>query len=259
MRLTKEEQAAQAEMERLLAAAQQEDAPSPSLPHRDGRPLSPDAVVEILTPHLTDRRRERIEAVLAARTYTVATVVEGLANTGNVNAVMRTAEGLGYQGFHIITQDIKYKRSARTTQGADKWLDVRHWETPAACAASLKGEGYTLVVTHLDDTAVPIHTLDFTRKTALVFGNEREGASESLLAEADVRCILPMTGFVQSFNISVAAAIALYHAYQDRLTRQGYHGDLSDREKAILRATFYLRGMKHGLDILQKVTSRPSP
>ncbi|WP_243664616.1 hypothetical protein [Rhodothermus marinus] len=54
-------------------------------------------IVAWLQPYLTERRRQRIEQVLDGRTYTVVPVVEGLANTGNVSAVMRSAEALGYQ------------------------------------------------------------------------------------------------------------------------------------------------------------------
>ena len=51
---------------------------------------------------------------------------------------------------------------------------------------------------------------------------------------------IPMVGFVESYNISVANALVLYHAYNDRITR-GQHGDLTEEEKKILTATFYLR------------------
>ena len=52
-----------------------------------GRSLEPGQVVEVLANYLTERRRARIEAVLAGRTYTVVPVVEGVVNTGNVSAV----------------------------------------------------------------------------------------------------------------------------------------------------------------------------
>ena len=111
------------------------------------------------------------------------------------------------------------------------------------------------MATHLDDTAVPISKIDFTRPTALVFGNEKEGISDALLALADQRCIIPMAGFVQSFNISVAAAVGLYHAYNDRVMRQGFHGDLSPGEREALLAAYYYRSVKHADDILKKAAA----
>ena len=229
---------------------------SPRFPHPDVFPVGdrrvPAAdVVEALRPFVSRARQERIDGVVARRTYTVATVIEGLYDLGNVHAVMRTAEGLGFAAFHMIEAGGTYKRSRRSSQGAEKWLDVARWPTPAACAAGLKRRGYRLAVTHLD-AAVPVDTLDFSRPTALAFGNEAEGISDALLSLADARCIIPMNGFVQSFNISVAAALGLYHAYTDRLRSLGGSGDLSADEREILRAVYYRRSVAHADAILRR-------
>lgn len=220
------------------------------------RSLTPDVLVEWLRPYVAERRCQRIEQVLAGRTYAVVPVVEGLANLGNVSAVMRSAEALGYQGFGIIKGSVqKYKTSERTSQGADKWLDVWMWPTAVEAVCALKAAGYRIVATTLEEAA-PIDTFDFTVPTALVFGNEVEGISRELLAEADARCVIPIVGFTQSFNISVAAAIALYHAQRDRLARQGRHGDLSPEWKAALRAVFYLRSVQKAGLLLWKHLQR---
>lgn len=238
------------EMQRLLRRAQStpDAADASDLPAAD--------IVRHLRPFLTERRQARIEAVLEERTTTVVPVVEGIVNTGNVSAVMRSAEALGFHQFHVImnaaAEDTQFKTSRRTSQGAEKWLDVQVWETPAACARRLRERGYRVVVTHLDDAAVPLGTLDFTEPKAIVFGNERDGASEALLAEADATCIVPMSGFTQSFNISVAAAVVLYHAREDRLRRQGHHGDLPADAKEALRAHYFLQSVNRAADILAR-------
>lgn len=219
------------------------------------RRLEPAHIVEGLYEYLTPERRARIEEVLEQRTCRVATVVEGIVDMGNVSAVMRSAEALGFQPFHVVTGGEQFKNSRRTSQGAEKWLDVFRWDTPSECASYLKEEGFRIVVTHLDEQVVPIDEIDFTRKTAFVFGNEKEGVSAEMVELSDERCVIPMSGFVQSFNISVAAAVALYHARQDRVLRQGTHGDLSAAEKNVLRAVFYLRSVKHAGLILEESNS----
>ncbi len=222
--------------------------PNGSIPGEDTP--APSAVVDRLAPYLSDRRKARIEQVVAGRTDTVATVVEGLTNLGNISAVMRSAEALGFHRFHIVEAAGRFKTSARTTQGADKWLDITRWEDADACVAGLRDAGYAIVVTHLSDDAVPIDAIDFTRKTALVLGNEEHGVSERMRALADTCCIIPMAGFTQSFNISVAAAVSLYHAYLDRLRRQGFHGDLTPEAVDALRARYYRLSVKHADAIL---------
>lgn len=218
----------------------------------DDQKLSAVRVEALLAPFLTERRRARIAAVVAGRTRTVVPVVEGLVNVGNVSAVMRSAEALGYQAMGVVTGGAAFKQSARTSQGAEKWLDVRGWPSPAACAEHLRADGYRLVAMHLDEKAVPIGDVDFTRKTALVFGNEQGGVSEAMLEACDERCIIPLAGFTESFNVSVAAAVALHHAQQDRLRRQGRHADLSEGEQQALRARFYLRSVRRAEQVLRR-------
>ena len=212
----------------------------------------PDIVIEALRTHMTEERIARLESVIGQRTRTVAAVVEGLINRGNVSAVMRSAEALGFFKFHIVEGGEKFKNSPRTSQGAEKWLDLKTWSSPKDCVRHLHEAGYAVVVTHLDDTSVPISEIDFTRPTALVFGNEAGGVSSEMVALADQRCIIPMNGFVQSFNISVAAAVALYHAYRDRLARQGFHGDLSDAEQRRLLAKYCAKSVQRAEEILKQ-------
>ncbi len=220
-----------------------------------GRRLAPEEIVEELTAYLTQERRDRIEEVIEQRTCRVATVVEGIVDMGNVSAVMRSAEALGFQPFHVITGGEQHKNSRRASRGAEKWLDVFRWDSPAECSSYLKDEGFRIVVTHLDERSVPIDEIDFTKKTAFVFGNEKDGVSAEMVELSDERCVIPMSGFVQSFNISVAAAVALYHARQDRIARQGVHGDLGAGEKRVLRAVYYLRSVRNAGMILRQRAS----
>lgn len=212
----------------------------------------PHSVIEGLRAYISEQRMTRLESVVSERTDNVVTVVEGLINFGNVSAVMRSAEALGFHRFHIIEGGERFKNSSRTSQGADKWLDTTTWPEAKPCVAHLKSAGYTVVVTHLDETSVPIDTLDFTKPTALVFGNEQGGVSPEMIELADKRCIIPMTGFVQSFNISVAAALSLYHAFQDRVRRQGNNGDLPPDERKRLLASYCVKSVKHAEEILQE-------
>jgi tRNA (guanosine-2'-O-)-methyltransferase len=242
---------AEQEMNRLLAAG---GPPEADAPFRVGDTvLPPGRIVEWLRPHMTDRRLRRIRAVVAERTRTVVPVVEGLVNTGNVSAVMRSAEAMGYQDLHVVKGDNdRYKHSQRAAGGAERWLDLWTWETPAEGAAHLREAGYRLVAMHLHADTVPIRELDFTTPTALVFGNEEDGVSDAMMEEVDAACVVPLPGFTESFNVSVAAAVALYHAQQDRLNRQGHHADLSEAAQTRLVARFCLRSVTAPEKILRR-------
>src|SRR5690606_21455888 len=159
-----------------------------------GKARHHEQIIEVLKPYITESRLRRINEVVEGRTRTVVPVIEGLANTGNVSAVIRTAEALGYQDLHVVIREKPYKHSRRTTQGAQKWLDIRVWDRPETCARALKEKGYHIVAMHLDEDAVPIDSIDFTKPVALVFGNERDGLTPEMVRLADQTCIIPMSG-----------------------------------------------------------------
>ena len=204
------------------------------------RQVTPEEVIEVMGSLLTDERKKRIEDVVNRRTYDVVPVLESIYDRGNISAVIRSAEAFGLQNFHIVETSEKFKEANRTTTGADKWLNITKWQSSVDCAKALKASGHQIICTHLE-ASVPISEVDFSKPTALVLGNEKDGVSKEMLALADQNVIIPMQGFAQSFNISVAGAICFYHIYQDRLRRLGYHGNLTPEQKKYLIADFYLR------------------
>ncbi len=213
-------------------------------------------VLEHIAPQLTPERWAKIERVVQSRTFTPVVVLENVYDRGNASAVFRSAEAMGFGQVHMIELGEKFKESQRTTAGADKWVEVKKWKSTKVCIETLKAQGKKLIVTHLDSTSVPIDEVDFSGPTALVLGNEKDGASPEILAAADHRVILPMKGFVQSFNISVAGALALWHIMRDREQRMGRQGDLNPEEQAILRAVYCLRTQDSGEKSLKELKSR---
>lgn len=214
-----------------------------------GEPFSVNEVLGVLSPYVSERRRARIEQVVAGRTFAVVPVLEGLHDRGNVSAVLRSAEAMGLQRVHIIELLKRFKKANRVTQGAEKWLDLVRWDTTAACLDFLKRQGYRILATCMEG-AEPIDAVAFHHPTALVFGNECEGVTPEVLARCDARVAIPMHGFTQSFNISVAAALSFYHIRQDRLRRLGHHGDLSSAARRRLTASYYLRSVGNAEQLL---------
>jgi tRNA (guanosine-2'-O-)-methyltransferase len=212
-------------------------------------------VLEKIGPLLTEDRKAKIERVASERNFSTAVVLESIYDRGNISAVMRSAEGLGFANFHVIETQEKFKESQRVTQGADKWVEVKKWKQSSDAIRSLKDQGFKICVTTLEN-AKPLHEIDFSVPTALVLGNEKSGVSPEMIAAADERGIIPMTGFVQSFNISVAGALCLYHISQDRLRRLGKNSDLTAEEQNILKAYYYMRTQDSSYDYLKELFAR---
>lgn len=230
-------------------------------PHSDRIPVDAnlsvqyDLILQHIGPLLTDERRQKIDRVVAGRNFETAVVLEGIYDRGNISAVMRTAEGLGFANFHVIETQEKFKEANRVTQGADKWVEVQKWQQTKDCVKALKDQGYRICVTTLE-ASKPLAEIDFSGKTALVLGNEKDGVSREILEAADERMIIPMPGFVQSFNISVAGALCLYHIMQDRIRRTGSNADLTEKEQNILKALYYMRTQDSAEKYLKEMFSR---
>jgi tRNA (guanosine-2'-O-)-methyltransferase len=211
-----------------------------------GRTVLAAEVVERLAPILTDSRRARIAKVVDERTYNVATFAEHLYDVGNISAVMRSAESFGFMPFHIVERlDAKYKMSDRISRGTEKWLDIHKYgaknsDGPSDCMKALRADGYKIYATDLNATT-SIEEIDFSQKVAVVFGNERDGISNYTRDNADGRVLIPMYGFAQSFNISVAAALLFSSIHRTRRNLLGSSGDLTAAEKQILTAHYFLR------------------
>ncbi len=208
-------------------------------------------IEESVWPLLTEDRQKKIDRVARGRCFDISVVLEGIYDRGNISAVMRTAEGLGFSNFHIIETFEKFKNANRVTQGADKWVEVKKWKSTAEAIRYFKDHKIRICVTSLE-SAKPIHEIDFTTPLALVLGNEKDGASKEIMEAADERVIIPMPGFVQSFNISVAGALSLYQIYQNRLQKLGKNEDVTPEQIRILKAQYALRTLDSAEAILDQ-------
>lgn len=208
----------------------------------DNKKFNCQDLVDALCSHVTSERWEKIQKVISKRNNFLATVVENLYDRGNTSAVMRSAEAFGFHQFHHIENIDKFKESKRITKGADKWLIQKKWTNTKDCITDLKKNGFSIYVTQLEG-GKPIEDLPFDRPIALCFGSEHEGASEELSSFADEKVYIPMDGFVQSFNISVAAALCFQHIH--RVHKSLKLGSLSAEEQLYLKSLYLYRSCKN--------------
>ncbi len=176
----------------------------------------------LLEPFLTPRRLRRIEEILDERTRTLTVVLEDVHDPHNAAAVLRSCDAFGVQDVHVVAGPVaggSFRPSKRVSKGTARWLTLHWWPDPASCVRALRARGLRVAVSDLQG-GMPLDDLDLTRPTALVFGNEHAGVSDAMRDLADVRFFVPMHGFVQSLNISVAAAICLHEAAPSATSRR---------------------------------------
>jgi len=220
------------------------------------RDYSPAEVIEALPRLLTVDRVERLKRVIAGRSRNFVSVLENIYDLGNISAVMRSAEAFGFLEMHLVKEvSGRFKVANRVTKGAEKWLDVHSYHSARESVQSLKARGFQVWATHLESSR-PISEIDFSKPTAVVLGNEKEGVSEDLLDVCDGRFVVPMQGFSQSFNISVAAAITFYHAWTERVRHLGGNGDLNAKDEQMVYANYLLRCFDNPEQVMQRLVGR---
>ncbi len=165
-----------------------------------------------LTPH----KRELLPHLLMHRTRHLTVVIEDIHHSHNASACLRSCDCFGVQDVHIIENRNEYDVNHAVALGASQWLTIEKFNDPEAdntttCLNELKSRGYSIVMTSPHQFDTELETYDISQKTALVFGNEKDGASATVRQLSDHVLRIPMFGFTESFNISVAVAVALHH------------------------------------------------
>jgi tRNA (guanosine-2'-O-)-methyltransferase len=212
---------------------------------------------ELLRPE----RIERLRGVVSRRTSQVTMLLEAVDKGHNQSAILRTCEAFGHVDVHIVrnAEGQPFSPSKGITQGSDKWLRLHQHDSISDAIGELKSQGFQVFASRLDERARPLPELDLTGKVALVMGNERDGISDEVAELCDATYMIPMLGFVQSFNVSVAAALSMYEVYRQRLDKYGANGDLTEEEQEGLFEHFVERSLENRvLRQLQKESETPT-
>jgi tRNA (guanosine-2'-O-)-methyltransferase len=168
---------------------------------------------------MTERRRERMLAVLKNRRIDLTVVLEDIHDPHNVSAILRSADGVGIVEVQLLYTIDKFpKLGKKSSASATKWVRRRPFSSVKDCYDRLHEEGFKIYATHLGTSSVSLYDIDMDQKIALVFGNEHRGVSEEAAGLADGNFQIPMAGMIQSLNVSVACAVSLYEAMRQRLS-----------------------------------------
>jgi len=140
-------------------------------------------------------------------------VLEGLMNLDNVGLVFRNAMALGARAILLCprTCDPLYRKAIRTSMGGSLCVPFARADDLARLLAALRRSDWKVLAFDPAPDAVDLRDLDESRlgPTALLFGTEGAGLSESALAASDRRVRIAMEQGVDSLNVAVAAGIAL--------------------------------------------------
>lgn len=157
----------------------------------------------------------------------IVLIAHNLRSCHNVGSLLRTADGLGiakvyftgYTPYPLSEHDDRMPHLARkidaqihkTALDAEKFVDWQHAETLEPILQQLRNDGYTIAALEQAESSVPLNEFTTPDKIALLVGREVEGVEPEVLAACHTILEIPMHGRKESFNVSVAAAMALFY------------------------------------------------
>ena len=171
---------------------------------------------------MTPERYRHICDTLDRRQPDLTVIMDGVHKPHNIAAIVRTCDAVGILDVHAILPNNRARMAAGTAMGSQRWVQVHKRDERSSVIRELQGQGVQVLAAHLSDTAVPYREVDYTRPTALLLGTEKFGVSDEAAAAVDQHVVIPMMGMVESFNVSVAAAIILAEACEQRRAK-GYY------------------------------------
>lgn len=170
-----------------------------------------------MTTPRTERRMGRLRRVLEQRQPDLTLVLANIHDPHNVSAIYRSCDAFGVPEVHLYYTATPFPAlGKKSSASARKWVEsVRHRDA-AALREALRRRRMRILATSFSPQAIPLRSWDMTAPTAIILGNEHSGVDDELMRMADGQLCIPMHGMIQSFNVSVAAAIILAEAARQR-------------------------------------------
>jgi len=161
-----------------------------------------------------------LEGILASARTGLLVVLDGIEDTGNLGAIVRTAAAVEADGVLLSVRgsapvnDTAWKTSA----GALGKVRLAQSRNLAQDMEKLKKSGFWIAATD-QGAEMKFYDFDFTGKTAVILGNESRGVSPLLKKKADQLLSIPHSAAVESLNVSAAAAIILFEVWKQKSAR----------------------------------------
>jgi TrmH family RNA methyltransferase len=168
-----------------------------------------------------------IMAVCEQKHFTLAEILtdncllligEELSDPGNIGTLIRTASAAGADGVILTTgsAELYNPKVLRAAAGAVFHIKVITDISIGAAAAEIKSRGASIYAAHPRSDVLP-YSVDLRGSVCLTVGNEARGLTDEALSLSDGLITLPMPGYAESLNASVAGAVLLYEAVRQRL------------------------------------------
>lgn len=179
---------------------------------------------------MSRERFEKFKQVLKQRQHDMTVLTDKVHKAQNISAILRTAEAVGIGTIHMVRPERGHLVYHNTAGGIGRFTQQIVHDSIEEGIHQLKQRGMALYAAHWSDRAIDYREADYTRPFALVMGAEKHGLSDYAACEADLHITIPIIGLVESYNVSVAAAIILQEAMHQRQQAGLYERQFAEDE-----------------------------
>lgn len=206
---------------------------------------------DYLTQFLTEERLAKINHFAPESSDFVLPVMEDIFQFRNAAAIVRSVEACGFHKIIAMESEHEFNPNLRVTKGAETWVEVEKLPHNLESLQEIKHRGYKILAVSPEKNATMLQDFELKEPVALVFGTEAAGVSKEILDFADETLAIPMYGFTQSFNVSVAAAICFYELKQ-KLLKSSLDYKLSEEKLWEMKVRWAVNSLQSGNQILTK-------
>lgn len=174
-------------------------------------------VIAVVPPYEYAEVEDILEVAKERNEEPFILILDGIEDTHNLGAIIRTAETAGIHGIIIPKRRAAQVNStvSKVASGALQYMKIARVNNITDTISKLKDNGIWVCGTTIDAEKY-YYDQDLTGPLAIVIGNEGKGISDLVKRNCDFSVKIPMKGNVTSLNASVSTGIIVYEAVKQR-------------------------------------------
>jgi tRNA (guanosine-2'-O-)-methyltransferase len=226
---------------------------------------------DILKQLVQENRLRRFKEIVSLRTNRIRFIFENPNKPNNIWAALRTLDSFGIQFVDVVlnktTHGSSFIRSKDMSEslGSQKWMSVTQHTNLEFIHRLQKLENFVVLATDLHGNSLSFPELDladlykkslttseasqvdnFSPKIAIVMGNELTGISDEMRSLSDHLIRIPLKGFAESLNLSVATSALCAFLEAKKLLQPC----MTEEEKERVLFVWLIRSIKNSLAML---------
>lgn len=144
-------------------------------------------------------------------------IVESIEKPGNLGAILRSCEAFGINALIVTDSKVDFYNPnvIRSSVGCLFGMNIFS-SSNVETFQYLKENGYQIYTTIMDQESANIQTRNLKEKSAVLFGTEHSGLTDFWIGKGK-NTIIPMSGSIDSLNLSNAVAICGYEILRQKM------------------------------------------